>query len=60
MALTTKMNLKYTLGTQQIEKVKPSEYAIRLCKEMSNKTINANEAVELIKMKYRAVGELIG
>lgn len=47
-----KESLKYTLATLAIEKVTPSRKAIRLCEEITEGRISADNAVEQIKRYY--------
>lgn len=47
-------NLEYTLVTHKIEDLRPSNYAISLCKRMAEGEITADEAVDAI-LKYHKV-----
>ena len=47
-------NLEYTLATNEIEGLQPSDYAISLCERMMDDKITADEAVEAI-LKYHKV-----
>ena len=52
----TQQSIKYTLSTGAIERVTPSREAVRLCEELTKGKVNANAAVEAIKVKYGLVG----
>ncbi|NMA37379.1 MAG: hypothetical protein GX942_03625 [Papillibacter sp.] len=52
MSRETQQYMKYTLSTQAIERIIPSEEAILLCQKISDGKLNANTAVDKIKQKY--------
>lgn len=52
MSHEAQQNMKYTLSTQAIERIVPSEEAIILCQKISDGKLNANAAVDKIKQKY--------
>ena len=45
-------NMEYTLATQAIEKLTPSQKAIDLCKQMGAGKISADAAVSLLLQHY--------
>ena len=47
-----KKHLKYAVATHTIEKLFPSEDALRLCEQVSDGILDANDAVESILKKY--------
>lgn len=47
--------MKYTLSTQAVEGIAPSQEAISLCQQISDGKISANQAIEIIKEKYGVV-----
>lgn len=49
-------NIQYTLSTQAVEHIIPSKEALLLCEKLSEGKINANAAVDTIKLKYGVEG----
>ena len=47
-----KKYLKYAVATHTIEKLFPSEDALRLCEQVSDGVLDANDAIESILKKY--------
>ncbi len=47
-----KDSVHYTLSTMAVEGIVPSMEAIALCQQMSEGTISADQAIEVIKQKY--------
>ena len=45
-------NMEYTLATQAIEKLTPSQQAIDLCKQMGAGKISADAAVSLLLQQF--------
>ncbi len=52
MTQMNKKRLEYSLSTHTIEKLFPSEDAMRLCEQASDDVLDANDAVESILKKY--------
>lgn len=52
MTQTSKKRLEYSISTLTIKKLFPSEDALRLCEQVSDGTLDVNDAVESILKKY--------
>ena len=52
MTQARKKRLEYSVSTHTIEKLFPSEDALRLCEQVSDGVLDANDAVESILKKY--------
>ena len=52
MTQTSKKRLKYSISTHAIENLFPSEDALRLYEQVSDGTLDVNDAVESILKKY--------
>ena len=52
MTPKTQKNLEYTLATLEIEGCRPSDYAVSLCKRMTEGEITADESVDAILEDY--------
>ena len=52
MTQARKKRLEYSVSTHTIEKLFPSEDALRLCEQVSDGILDANDAVESILKKY--------
>jgi len=50
---TIEKNIEYTIATFAIEKLKPSEDALDLCRENASGNISLVKAIDTIKDKYR-------
>lgn len=44
--------LEYTLATHAVERMKPSQEAVSLCKQIASGSISADYAVAQLKVKY--------
>ena len=52
MSQQTKQQIEYTLSTHAIEKLVPSQNALRLCKQMASGSINADSAVNAVLKQH--------
>ena len=52
MTQARKKRLEYSISTHTIGKLFPSEDALRLCEQVSDGILDANDAVESILKKY--------
>lgn len=52
MSNKTIENLKYSIATHAVEKLMPSQEAIRICKRVAEGRISGDKAVEQIKRNY--------
>ena len=52
MTQKSKKQIEYTLSTHAIERLTPSREAIRLCEQLSDGKINAEQAVDLLLRQY--------
>jgi len=52
MTNRTKENVKYSIDTHAIEKLIPSQEAIRICKRVAEGRISGDKAVKQIKRNY--------
>ena len=52
MPQMSKKHLDYSISTHTIEKLFPSEDAMRLCEQVSDGILDADDAVESIIKKY--------
>lgn len=53
MANKVQENIDYTVSTFAIERLKPSETAIELCRKNAEGSISLENAIEKIKKKYQ-------
>ena len=54
MTQARKKRLEYSVSTHTIEKLFPSEDALRLCEKVSEGVLNTNDAVASILKKYKS------
>lgn len=52
MTQKSKEQIEYTLDTDFIEKLVPSEEALHLCEQMTKGTVSADEAVSVLLGQY--------
>lgn len=52
MTAKNKKQLEYIMATHAVERLIPSKAALRLCGQMSDGKLNANDAVEALLHQY--------
>lgn len=56
MTQKARKQMEYTLATNAIERLTPSQKAIRLCKQMSEGKLDADDAVASLLSQYGLLG----
>lgn len=52
MTQKSEKQIEYTIATHAVERLTPSEAAVRLCEQLSDEIINVDTAVDAILRRY--------